>query len=268
MIDAARIDRPTEAHPVQPVATSSVTEDMATAMQLHALGWHSVYHHEILARGLAPHTVRSMLSQRLRWAQGTMQVFFQDNPLLKRGLTVAQRLMYFTTMWNYLAGFAAIVYLTVPAIFLVFGTMPVTAWSVDFFARFLPYFVLKEVTLIVVARGIGTWRGRQYSLALFPVWVWACTSAFLSAVLARPLRFEVTRKDAGSDGAPGWWAVRVQLLAIIICAAAIVIGLARAGAGDADMNATLINAAWVCYSIVLLSVVIGAARHRASAESV
>ena len=37
-----------------PMATISVTEDMATCMRLHGLGWRSVYHHEVLARGLAP----------------------------------------------------------------------------------------------------------------------------------------------------------------------------------------------------------------------
>ena len=39
---------------MMPMATVSVTEDMATCMRLHALGWRSVYHHEMLADGLAP----------------------------------------------------------------------------------------------------------------------------------------------------------------------------------------------------------------------
>ena len=47
---AVDVDRDDEAQPVMPLATISVTEDMATAMRLHALGWRSVYHHEILAR--------------------------------------------------------------------------------------------------------------------------------------------------------------------------------------------------------------------------
>ena len=43
-----------------PLARISVTEDMATAMRLHAAGWRSVYHHEILARGLAPEDLRTV----------------------------------------------------------------------------------------------------------------------------------------------------------------------------------------------------------------
>lgn len=92
--EALAVDRPDQAQPVMPMATISVTEDMATAMQLHAAGWRSVYHHELLATGLAPEDLGTMLGQRLRWAQGTLQVMLKDNPLAKRGLSGGQRLMY------------------------------------------------------------------------------------------------------------------------------------------------------------------------------
>ena len=44
------------------MSTISVTEDMATAMRLHALGWRTVYHHERLADGLAPEDVHELLA--------------------------------------------------------------------------------------------------------------------------------------------------------------------------------------------------------------
>lgn len=84
---------------------------MATAMRLHAMGWRSVYHNEVLAKGLAPKDRRSSLQQRLRWAQGTIQVMLRDNPLFVRGLSFGQKLMYFATMWSYLSGFPSLVYL-------------------------------------------------------------------------------------------------------------------------------------------------------------
>jgi cellulose synthase (UDP-forming) len=87
---AVDVDRGDEAQPVMPMSTISVTEDMATAMRLHALGWKSVFHHEGLASGLAPEDLRSALQQRLRWAQGTLQVFLRENPLFVRGLSLAQ----------------------------------------------------------------------------------------------------------------------------------------------------------------------------------
>ena len=55
--------------------------------------WRSVYHDEVLAVGLAPEDLSTMLTQRLRWAQGTVQVMLRENPLVQRGLTLAQRLV-------------------------------------------------------------------------------------------------------------------------------------------------------------------------------
>lgn len=265
LVDALRVDRPGEAQPVQPLATISVTEDMATAMQLHSLGWRSVYHHEILAHGLAPEDLRTMLTQRLRWAQGTLQVLLRDNPLVKKGLSAGQRLMYFATMWTYLSGFTAIVYLAAPVIYLVFGVMPVTAWSVDFFARFLPYFIVNQILFLVVAKGIKTWRGQQYSLALFPVWIKACTSAFANVVLGRPLSFAVTKKDGRAEGGPPWREIWPQLTAIAVLAAALVLGLVRLGIGTADGTGTLVNTVWVIYDLAVLSVIIQAALYRGPA---
>jgi cellulose synthase (UDP-forming) len=86
------LTRAREALPVLPLATISVTEDMATAMRLHALGWKSAFHPDVLAYGLAPEDLRTALNQRLRWAQGTIQVLLRENPLFKRGLSLPQRI--------------------------------------------------------------------------------------------------------------------------------------------------------------------------------
>lgn len=265
LVDALRVDRPDEAQPIQPLATISVTEDMATAMQLHSMGWRSVYHHEILARGLAPEDLQTMLKQRLRWAQGTMQVFLRDNPLVKKGLSAGQRLMYFGTMWSYLAGFAAVVYLSAPVIYLMFGVMPVTAWSGDFFARFLPYFLINQLLFLIVARGIRTWRGQQYSLALFPVWIRACTSSVANVVFKKPLGFVVTRKDGRAEGALPLREVWPQLAAIALLIIALITGITRVLIGTADGTGTLVNTVWVVYSLAALSIIIQALRYRGPA---
>ncbi|WP_194762379.1 glycosyltransferase family 2 protein [Microbacterium sp. UFMG61] len=266
LLDALRLDRGDEAQPILPLATISVTEDMATAMQLHSLGWRSVYHHEILAKGLAPEDLRTMLTQRLRWAQGTLQVMLRDNPLVKRGLSVGQRLMYFATMWSYLSGFAAVVYLTAPVVYLVFGVLPVTAWSVDFFVRFLPYFLVNQLLFLVVAKGIRTWRGQQYSLALFPVWIRACWTAFANVVLGRPLSFAVTRKDGRDPRGVPWREIWPQLTAMVALSIALVIGVTRVIIGTGDGTGTLVNTVWVLYDLVVLSVIIHAARYRGPAR--
>jgi cellulose synthase (UDP-forming) len=245
-----------------PVATLSVTEDMATAMRLHALGWKTVYHHESLAHGLAPEDLGTMMTQRLRWAQGTMQVMLKENPLGVRGLKVGQKLMYFATMWSYLSGFAALVYLAAPIIFLCFGVLPVTAWTVDFFARFIPFFLASQLLFVVAARGVKTWRGQQYALALFPVWIKAVWTAVANVWFGRPLGFAVTPK-VRPDGSPSQWRlVWPQLLAMALLVVAAVIGIVRASLGLSLWVGTTVNLLWVVYDLVVLSVVVQALRYR------
>jgi cellulose synthase (UDP-forming) len=258
---AVDVDRADEAQPLMPMSTISVTEDMATAMRLHALGWSSVYHHEILARGLAPDDLRSALQQRLRWAQGTIQVMLRENPLVQRGLSPGQRLMYFATMWSYLSGIFAVVYLLAPILYLVFGLLPVKAYSIDFFVHLVPYLLVNQLLFVVVGWRMSTFRGQQYSLALFPLWIKACWTAVTNVWFGRKLGFVVTPKtrQAGQvDPRLILW----QLVAMVALVLAVLYALVRLALGlNDDVFPVLVNVAWVGYDLVMLSAVVGAARY-------
>ncbi|BCW64559.1 glycosyltransferase family 2 protein [Arthrobacter sp. StoSoilB22] len=261
VLDAISVERTDEAQPIMPLATISVTEDMATAMRLHGLGWKSVYHHEILANGLAPEDLKTMLTQRLRWAQGTMQVLLRENPLVQRRLTWGQRLMYFSTMWSYLSGFAAVVYFAAPIIYLTLGILPVSSLSYDFFIRFIPFMVVNQLLFLVAGHGIPTWRGQQYSLALFPTWIKACTTAARNVWFGRPLGFAVTPK-ARQSGGPSWSLIRPQIIVAVLLAIALVVGLIRLLAGMSEPLGTLVNVAWVAFDLVVLSVLVKAVLYK------
>ena len=262
LVNAVDVDRGGEAQAIMPLATISVTEDMATCMRLHTLGWHTAYHDEVLAHGLAPEDLPTMLTQRLRWAQGTVQVMFRENPLVQSGLTLAQRLMYFSTMWTYLSGFAALVYIAAPIIYLTTGVLPVKALSTDFFVRLVPFLVVNQLLFVVVAHGRPTWRGQQYSLALFPVWIKSFTTAFGNVFLGRSLDFAVTPKTKAAEGKPRWDLVRPQLVAMGLLVLAATIGLVRLWLGEAAMFGTLFNIVWVVFDLAIFSVIIQAARYR------
>lgn len=261
VLDALSVERSDEAQPLMPLATISVTEDMATAMRMHARGWQSVYHHEILAYGLAPEDIGTMMTQRLRWAQGTMQVLLRENPLTQRGLKWGQRLMYFATMWTYLSGFAAIIYFAAPLIYLLLGILPVASLSADFFIRFIPFMVVNQLLFAVAGHGIPTWRGQQYSLALFPTWIKACTTAARNVWFGRPLGFAVTPKDR-QEGGPRWSLIRPQITVAVLLAVAAIAGMVRLAAGLAEPIGTLVNVAWVVFDLLVLSVLFKAVRYR------
>ncbi len=176
------------------MSTDSITEDMNTAMRLHADGWQSIYHNELMAYGLAPNDLSSTLKQRLRWAQGTIQVLLRENPLTMSGLSFWQRLQYFQTMYSYFSGFATLIYLICPIIFFFTGVSPVSTQGLSFAIHFFPAFILNRVTFITATWGIPAreiWRCEQYAIALFPLYIRAVISVFTK----RSLQFQVTPKQ-------------------------------------------------------------------------
>ncbi|MBO3664820.1 glycosyltransferase [Microbacterium sp. NEAU-LLB] len=270
LIHAVNVDRSDEALPVMPVSSLSVTEDMETCMLLHSHGWKSVYHHEILATGLAPEDLATMLTQRLRWAQGTMQVLLRLNPLTKRGLSIGQRLSYFATMWSYLTGFAALVFLAAPILYLTLGATPVEAWGTTFLAFFLPYFIVNQALFAVVGYGVKTWRGQQYTLALFPIWIKALTTAAANVWFGRPLGFAVTDKS-GASGRQRFpvrliWPQLAFMGGLLLSVVIGIILLLTPGlappVGPLTPIGVVINSVWAVYDVVVLSVIVRAALYR------
>lgn len=108
------------------IATGSVTEDVHTSMRLHAAGWRSVYVDEALGVLLAPETPYAFARQRLRWAQGAMQLLRRENPLLQRGLGAGQRVAYLATWMGFLAAWPNLLFYLAPALYLLLGLAPVS----------------------------------------------------------------------------------------------------------------------------------------------
>jgi len=259
LVEVARTD---QALAIQPLDTSTITEDMATAMHLHAMGWSSAYHHEVLVHGVAPEDAGTMLTQRKRWAAGSMQVFFSDNPLFMRGLTLGQRLMYLGTMTSYLNGFAAVVYIAAPIVFLTVGIFPLKASALTFLLYFVPFFVCCQIFFQVAGRrSRGLWRGQQMSFALFPTWIAATVSGFAATFFGKHLAFSVTSKTKTQVGTD-YRAVAPQLVVMGLLLLASAIGIYRCAIGEAPLAATVLTLVWVVIDFLLLGVVFGAARYR------
>ena len=252
-LEALNLSRTEEALPVQALATISITEDMATAMRLHSFGWKSIFYPEILAYGLAPEDFGTSLKQRLRWAQGTIQVFLRDNPLLKKGLSFPQRLMYFSTMYSYFSGFFNLVLLLAPIVFFFTGIAPVSSWSVDFFARFVPFFIMNKIMFRFVAAGIPVWRGEQYNLAMFPLNI----KAVLTVLIGKKLSFVVTpkHKEGGRDFRLIWPQLTVIVLTIAAATCGIILFFMGKGT---NVIGLVVNLIWSVYNVMSLSVVVNA----------
>ncbi|MBB3213468.1 cellulose synthase (UDP-forming) [Herbaspirillum sp. Sphag1AN] len=116
----------------------SITEDAETAMKLHACGYHSAYLNEPLISGLQPETFSSFIVQRLRWAQGMVQLFMLKNVFGTKGLSVAQKLCYFSNTFYWFFSYARVMLLLSPMAYLIFGLRFYNASIAEFFGYGLP----------------------------------------------------------------------------------------------------------------------------------
>lgn len=109
-------------------AEGTVTEDIHTSLRLHAAGYRLVYVDEPLAFLLAPDTPVAYACQRLRWAQGAMQVLRGERALWKRnGLTLGQRVGYLNALTVYLTSYYHLVFYAAPGLFILLGVSPIAA---------------------------------------------------------------------------------------------------------------------------------------------
>ncbi|XP_059288654.1 cellulose synthase-like protein D4 [Lycium ferocissimum] len=187
----------------------SVTEDVVTGYRMHNRGWRSVYciTKRDAFRGSAPINLTDRLHQVLRWATGSVEIFFSGNNALlaSRKLNVLQRLAYLNVGVYPFTSLFLIIYCFLPALSLISGQFIVAELNVAFL------FFLLTISLCLIGLAIlevkwsgvaleDWWRNEQF-------WLISGTSAHLAAVVQGLLKviagieisFTLTSKSAGED---------------------------------------------------------------------
>ncbi len=135
------------------VAVDSLTEDLHTTLKLHRAGWRTVFHNEVLAVGLAPSSYTEYAIQRQRWGAGAMQILRLDNPILKRGLTMRQRIAYAATFSGWFEGVRTLGYLLVALAVVISGQGPVRAELSVLLPVYLSLQLAQHLAMRVLAQG-------------------------------------------------------------------------------------------------------------------
>ena len=126
------------------------SEDIYTSIMLHAdteNKWESIHHPHIECKMLSTQDLDSRIKQFSRYACGSLDIAFRDNPFFKKGLSLGQKLCYFNTIWSYFAAVWLIVFLMSPIIFFFTLVPPVTAYTFEFFKHFLPFQVMNTISI-------------------------------------------------------------------------------------------------------------------------
>ena len=117
---------------------NGLSEDMHTAMKLHAMGWQSVYVPLPLSYGLVPATLSAYYKQQLKWARGTFELLVTTYPQEVRRLSWRQRVHYLTMPMHYLLGVVQLVDLLIPIASLVLMKLPLRLDLLVFATAYVP----------------------------------------------------------------------------------------------------------------------------------
>ncbi|XP_061336390.1 cellulose synthase-like protein D4 [Gastrolobium bilobum] len=187
----------------------SVTEDVVTGYRMHNRGWRSVYciTKRDAFRGSAPINLTDRLHQVLRWATGSVEIFFSKNNafLASRRLRLLQRLAYLNVGIYPFTSLFLVVYCFLPALSLFSGFFIVQTLSIAFLIYLLTITICLVILAILEVKWSGVeleqwWRNEQF-------WLISGTSAHLAAVVQGLLKvvagieisFTLTSKSGGED---------------------------------------------------------------------
>lgn len=235
-----------------------VSEDIYSSIVLHSdreRGWKSVQHPTIESRMLSPHDMLSLTIQRFKYAGGSLDILFNDNPLFRKGLSLPQKLMYGSTFWSYLGSIWNLVFLIAPMVYLFTGLAPISAYSVSFFIHVFPFLVSLELAVMVGTWGIAGFASKASYLAFFPIGL----KAIWTVLRGKKISFTVTPKQrqAGRHLNLVWPQIAVVLFtALSVVWAAISL---NRGWGPHTMSGVVINTLWGLNNCLMMTGMIAAA---------
>jgi len=223
----------------------NIAEDFLTGMKIHGLGYKSQYIPKILAEGLAPEDFCSYYRQQLRWAKGNLEVLFRYNPLLFPGLTLAQRISYFSSALYYLLGLVVFLNALLPLIYLFTGAVPFLTDTMVLAAAFLPFIFFTLYNLQHSSNFTYTYQGIAYSIGTFPITL----QALFETILGKKRSFAVTSKVDLAGNYPSL--VIFQMTYIIL----VVVGVSYNLLVNGLSPALITNTVWASFYVVCFSTV-------------
>jgi cellulose synthase (UDP-forming) len=233
---------------------TSVTEDFATTVRLHAAGWRTTYVNRAYVVGMGPETLPAYFTQQMRWAMGTLAVGLRVlGQLIRhpRQLTAGQWWEYLLSGSYYFVGFATFIFMMAPVLFVGFDVRPLRSDEGLYLLFFIPYIVF-TMNLFFFGMALrnyslkGVWLASALSFATFRTYM----KAGVVAVLGLKRSFGVTPKGVG--GAIPLIQLWPELLLLAANVATACYGLYWMSRYGLEL-AYGVNTFWATYHAVLLS---------------
>lgn len=177
--------------------TNSITEDFATGIKIQQKGYICYAINRVLASGLSPTDLKSLINQRIRWGRGCIQTGRRVHIIFSRHLSLAQKVNYLASIWYWYASWKRLIYIMSPILFATFGVVVVKCTLVEVLIFWLPMYISSNVTLKMLSRNIRTTKWTNlYETTIFP---FLLLPVLMETFGISMKKFKVTKKDARQD---------------------------------------------------------------------
>ena len=203
-----------------------LSEDMHTAMQLHAKGWKSIYVPGVFTKGLSPASLTAYYKQQLKWSRGTLELLVAVYPKLFSKFSWRQKLHYGILPFHYLTGIIYLINFLIPIISLFTANTPWKGNVVNFGLIMTPVFVcilgirfyVQQWVMYKSERGIHLIGG----LLLTSTW-WIYIVGFFYTIIRKKVPYLPTPKE--DKDLTSWKILLPNILIGLISIVAIIYGL-------------------------------------------
>ncbi|MEO0471056.1 MAG: glycosyltransferase family 2 protein, partial [Bacteroidota bacterium] len=205
---------------------AGLSEDMHTAMRLHAEGWTSIYVPEQLTRGRVPSNLPAYFSQQLKWSRGTFELLFRVYPSLFRKLNWRQKLHYFLLPFHFLSGLVVLLDILVPILSLVFAKV---AWHMNLIElgqMATPMLAMILIIRIFAQRWVLEEHERGFHFLGGILWTgtwWINLVGFVYAIFNVKVPYIPTPKE--DEFTDSWKLSIPNIIAVVVSVGAILYGL-------------------------------------------
>ena len=170
------------------------SEDIYTSIVIHGFEnyeYKSVYHPQVESKMLSPQDLLTWTTQRFRYAGGTIDLITKEwKRFLRKGLTLGQKLMYFSTFWSYTGAIWLVFFIASPIIYMFTNIAPVSSYSMEFFKHLIPFLLMNQIALMIATWNIHSNKGAKFFIAIFPL----VLEAFITVAQGKKINFNVTSK--------------------------------------------------------------------------
>ncbi|MBF0489855.1 MAG: glycosyltransferase [Candidatus Omnitrophica bacterium] len=231
-------------------STWNLVEDLHTSYRLQQSGYVGIFFNYALTKGIAPPHYAAMARQRHKWAMDTLRLFFWDNPLFKKGLTVEQKVHYFGLGILYLfSGICIPIFFLLPIWSLLTNSFFVNVPAGEFLLYRLPYFGMMVILDVFIFRSKGVTKCYQTWNSFFPIFF----QAIIDALWHKKLKLEpvVTFKNEPKETRLPWYCtVSAQMVILIAYVVSFCYSVWTFGI---NKNIFFGNLVWMLWSVFVLA---------------